>query len=243
MIWITRKKKLLKRILSNITSKISLELFQQMRLTWESPTSDTFACIIIACANLAYLGHCKKIHNDIIKTGIEALLFVGNALVDMYGKCGSIEDALNVFDKMPHPDAVSWTEMIFGYAMHRYGREALQSFEQMQSSGTKPGQVTFIASLSSWLHAVLLDDSLHCFNSLSRKYHLTPVMEHYCCVVDLLGCVGCLACLLDDGLHCFNSMRRKYHITPVMEQYCCVVDLLGRAGVLMKHTTSSTKFQ
>jgi len=62
-------------------------------------------------------------------------------------------------------------------------------------------------------------------------------------VVDLLGCAGCLACLLDDGLHCFNSMRRKYHITPVMEQYCCVVDLLGRAGVLMKHNTSSTKFQ
>ena len=56
---------------------------------------------------------------------------MGNAIVDMYGKCGSIEDALNVFDKMPDPDVVSWTAMIFEYAMHVYGREALQFFEQM----------------------------------------------------------------------------------------------------------------
>ena len=58
---------------------------------------------------------------------------MGNALLEMYGNYESIEDALNVIDKMPHCDVVSWTAMIFGYAMHRYDREALQVSEQMQN--------------------------------------------------------------------------------------------------------------
>ena len=87
---------------------------------------------------MASLEHGKKIHNDIIKTGFEASLFMGNALLEMYGNYESIEDALNVIDKMPHRDLVSWTAMIFGYAMHRYGREALQVSEQMQNQTKSP---------------------------------------------------------------------------------------------------------
>ena len=84
------------------------------------------------------LEHGKEIHEQITKSGFQSNIFVASALVHMYAKCGSIENACNVFDKMHKKDVVSWTAMIEAYAMHGSAREALELFKQMQSSGTKP---------------------------------------------------------------------------------------------------------
>eukprot|EP01018_Ginkgo_biloba_P018660 Gb_14850 [translate_table: standard] len=170
----------------------SLELFLQMQLTDVKPNSDTFASVLSACANLAVLKHGKEIHGHINRNGFQSDMFVGNALVDMYAKCGSIEDACHVFEKMPRRNVVSWTAMIAGCAMHGRGKEALQLFEQMQHSGAKPNHVTFIGVLSACCHAGLVDAGWQYFDSMSQYYHITPAMEHYCCMVDLLGRAGLL---------------------------------------------------
>eukprot|EP01018_Ginkgo_biloba_P031778 Gb_10324 [translate_table: standard] len=183
----------------------SLKLFRQMQLAGVKPNSDTFASALPACANLAALEHGKEVHEDIIRSGFQYDVFVGSALVDMYAKCGSIDDACKVFGKMPKRDVVLWNAMIVGYAMHGYGMEALNLFEQMRHSGTNPNDVTFIGVLSACCHAGLVDDGKRYFDSMSEHYHITPAMEHYCCMVDLLGRAG----LLDEAQDLVNKMTIK----------------------------------
>eukprot|EP01018_Ginkgo_biloba_P024636 Gb_26501 [translate_table: standard] len=183
----------------------TLELFGQMQLTGMKPNSFTYASVLPAYANLAALQQGKEVHEEIIRTGFESNVFVGSALVDMYAKCGSIENARNVFDKMPERSVVSWNVMIVGYAMHGCGKEALQLFDEMEHCSMKPDSVTFVGVLSACCHAGLVDDGWHYFGRMSQDYQITPVVEHYCCMVDLLGRAG----RLDEALDFINKMPIK----------------------------------
>ncbi|GLJ49785.1 hypothetical protein SUGI_1057230 [Cryptomeria japonica] len=168
----------------------ALLLFREMRMMGMKPNGVTFVSVLPACANLAALEHGKAVHEDIIKSGFESDTLVGNSLVDMYAKCGSIEDAQIVFDNMPAWDVVSWNAIIVGNAVNGFGKEALELFEKMKSLHMKPNHVTFIGVLSACCHAGLVDDGWKYFNSMNESYHVTPAKEHYCCMVDLLGRVG-----------------------------------------------------
>eukprot|EP01018_Ginkgo_biloba_P009810 Gb_15639 [translate_table: standard] len=183
----------------------ALMLFQQMRLTGVKPDCITFASVLPACGNLAAFQHGKEVHVDVIANGFQSDIIVGNAIVHMYAKCGSIEDARKVFDRMPEHDVASWNAMIVGYAMHGCGQEALQLFEQMQHLCTNPNCVTFVGVLSACCHAGLVDDGWQYFHSMSQDYHITPSVEHYCCMVDLLGRAG----HLDEALDFINRMPIK----------------------------------
>jgi pentatricopeptide repeat protein len=187
----------------------ALKLYQQMESMCVKPSFATFASVIPACAGLAALHKGKEVHEDIVRNGFQDDVCLGSALVDMYAKCGSIEDARSVFDKMPRQDVVSWTAIIMGYAIHGCGKEALCLFEEMLRSGMKPDQVTFIGVLSACCHAGLLDDGWRYFHSMSRDYNITPGVEHYCCMVDLLGRAGCL----DEANNLINKMPMKSNAT------------------------------
>eukprot|EP01018_Ginkgo_biloba_P009821 Gb_15508 [translate_table: standard] len=183
----------------------ALKLFRQMQLKVVKPNSVTFAAVLPACANLAVLQQGKEVHAYIIRNEIQSYVSVGNALVDMYAKCGSIVYARKMFDKIPERNVVSWTAMIAGYAMHGYGVEALQLFEKMEHSGVKPDGVTFIGVLSACCHAGLVDDGWQYFKRMNRDYHITPAAKHYCCMVDLLGRAG----HLDEAQAFINKMPVK----------------------------------
>eukprot|EP01018_Ginkgo_biloba_P008782 Gb_27833 [translate_table: standard] len=183
----------------------ALKLFQQMQLTGISPDLDTFTSVLPACGNLAAFQQGKGIHQGIIKSGFQFDVFVESALVDMYAKCGSIEDARKVFDNMHKQDVVSWTSMIVAYAMHGHCKEALKLFQHMQQSRLKPNHVTFVGILSACCHAGLVDDGWQYFYCMSRDYHITPAVEHYCCMVDLLGRAG----RLDEAYDLIKKMPMK----------------------------------
>eukprot|EP01018_Ginkgo_biloba_P008769 Gb_30993 [translate_table: standard] len=183
----------------------ALKFFQQMQLTGVKPDLDTFASVLPACAHMAALHQGREVHGGIIRSGFKADVFVGSALVDMYAKCGIVEDACKVFDKMPEQNVVSWTAMIVGYALHGCGKKALQLFEKMQRSGMKPNPVTFVGVLSACCHAGLVGDGWKYFHSMSRDYYITPEVEHYCCMVDLLGRAG----QLDEAQDIINNMPIK----------------------------------
>eukprot|EP01018_Ginkgo_biloba_P026305 Gb_39298 [translate_table: standard] len=170
----------------------ALMVFQQMLVTCVKPNPVTFVSVLPACANLAALEHGKEVHKDLIRNGFQFDILLGNALVDMYAKCGSIEDARKVFDEMHERVVVTWNSMIVGYAMHGFGEEALQVFQQMQYSGMKPNHVTFVGLLSACCHAGLVDVGCQYFDRMDQDYQITPAMEHYGCMVDLLGRAGCL---------------------------------------------------
>eukprot|EP01018_Ginkgo_biloba_P002727 Gb_38068 [translate_table: standard] len=182
-----------------------LKLFRQMQQAGVKPDSKTFTTVLPVCANLAALEQGMEIHEEINRSGFQSDIFVANALLDMYSKCGSIEKARSLFDEMHQRNSVSWTTMIAGYAMHGYGKEALKLFEQMQHSGMNPDHVTFVCVLSACCHAGLVDEGQHHFDRMSRHYQITPTIQHYGCMVDLLGRAG----RLDEAHDFINKMPIK----------------------------------
>eukprot|EP01018_Ginkgo_biloba_P025063 Gb_18263 [translate_table: standard] len=171
-------------------SEAALKLYLEMQHVGVEPNQFTFPSVLSACAGLAALEEGKQVHAHIVKTGLVSDVFVGSGLVDMYAKCRSIEDAQRGFDKMPLRDIVSWNTMIAGYAQNGCAKEALQVFEQMQQSGIKPNHNTFVGVLSACSHVGLVGLGRRYFHSLSRIHGITPSMEHYACMVDLLGRAG-----------------------------------------------------
>jgi pentatricopeptide repeat protein len=138
----------------------ALELFYQMQRTGMCPSEFTFASVLPACANLTALAQGMEIHGGIIRSGIQCDTFVANALVDMYAKCGSIEKARDVFDRMRQRDVVSWTSMIAGYAQHGYSEAALKLFQKMRLAGVKPNSKTFASVIPACANLANLEKGM-----------------------------------------------------------------------------------
>eukprot|EP01018_Ginkgo_biloba_P029404 Gb_03474 [translate_table: standard] len=168
----------------------ALSLFNQMQLEDMIPNSVTMVNVLLACTYLAALQQGKQIHSYIIKSGFESNVVIGTALIDMYAKCGVVGIAHRLFDKMPERNVISWSTMISGYGMHGYGQDALALFLQMQQIGIRPNHITFVSVLYACSHAGLVDEGWQYFDCMIRDYCITPRVEHYACMVDLLGRAG-----------------------------------------------------
>ncbi|XP_073008085.1 putative pentatricopeptide repeat-containing protein At5g09950 [Typha latifolia] len=149
----------------------------------------TFATVLSACASIAALGRGMEIHAFGIRSYLESDVVVESALVDMYSKCGRIDYASRVFRIMNIKNEFSWNSMISGYARHGLAEKALDIFKEMQSADQHPDHVTFVGVLSACSHAGLVEKGLDYFE-LMGNYSLLPQMEHYSCVIDLLGRAG-----------------------------------------------------
>lgn len=168
----------------------SLELFSQMQSQGFCPNCFTFTSITAACGNLAILNRGKEVHGGIVRRSLDWNLALNNALIDMYAKCGKIDDSSKIFRNMTHRDLFSWTSMMIGYGSHGYGKEAVQLFDDMVKVGVIPDRIVFVAVISACSHAGLLDEGLRYFKSMLDDYKVTPNQEIYGCVVDLLGRAG-----------------------------------------------------
>ncbi|XP_061994066.1 putative pentatricopeptide repeat-containing protein At5g13230, mitochondrial [Rosa rugosa] len=168
----------------------ALTLFSDMLRCQVQVTDVTYSSALRASASIAALEPGLQIHSVTIKTIYDEDTVVGNSLIDMYAKCGSIKDARLVFDKLKQRDEVSWNAMISGYSLHGLGKEALKLFEMMQETNCKPNKLTFVGVLSACSHAGLLDQGNAYFNSMVEDYYIEPCMEHYTCMVWLLGKSG-----------------------------------------------------
>lgn len=168
----------------------ALGIFTDMRKTGLKPDAVTFTSVLPACSQLAVLERGKEIHNFIIESKLENNEVVMGALLDMYAKCGAVDEALHIFNKLPQRDFVSWTSMIAAYGSHGQAFKALKLFDKMQQSDAKPDKVTFLAILSACSHAGLVDEGCYYFNQMITEYGFKPAVEHYSCLIDLLGRVG-----------------------------------------------------
>ena len=110
----------------------------------------------------------------------------------MYAKSGNINQARQVFDKMLQRDVISWSTMIVGLANHGKAPEAIKLFQDMQKTTIKPNKITFVGFLSACAHSGFLEIRLKYFNSMKTDYNLNPGIQHYGCLVDLLGRTGCI---------------------------------------------------
>ncbi|KAJ4962123.1 hypothetical protein NE237_022033 [Protea cynaroides] len=168
----------------------ALRLFSEMLNDLVQPTQTTYSSILRACANLTALEPGLQIHCFIVKTIFDEDTVVCNALIDMYAKCGSIKDARSIFDAMSNRDDVSWNSMISGYSLHGLSEDALGIYEKMRETEIRPNKITFIGVLSACSNRGLVDQGQFYFHSMAQDYGIVPCIEHYTCMVWLLGRSG-----------------------------------------------------
>ncbi|GMN46268.1 hypothetical protein TIFTF001_015450 [Ficus carica] len=168
----------------------ALQLFVEMKREGERLTRSSYTCALSTCAEIAALELGTQLHGRLVKAGFETGCYVGNALLVMYSKCGSIEEAYNVFKEIEEKDIVSWNTMIAGYARHGFGKEALTVFESMKAMGIIPDDVTMVGVLSACSHTGLVERGRRYFYSMNQDYGITPNSKHYTCMIDLLGRAG-----------------------------------------------------
>jgi pentatricopeptide repeat protein len=128
---------------------------------------------------------------------------VGNALVDMYAKCGSLDKAEQVFHKLQVQDLVSWTSLIAGYAQRGESGNVFHAFEKMIRGGIKPNVVTFVNVLNACSHAGLVGEGQSCLMAMDREYGITQTSEHHTCMVDLL----CRAGRVEEAVQMIEEMK------------------------------------
>ncbi|KAL5972945.1 hypothetical protein ACLOJK_039752 [Asimina triloba] len=171
-------------------SKKALQLFTQMRELGIVGDEVILASLLSASAQLGALYRGKCFHAYLYRSHVKLDVVLCTSLVDMYSKCGGIEIALGVFQLMAEKDTLAWNAIITGLAVNGCGEKSLGIFLEMQREGGRPDDVTFIGVLCACSHAGLLDEGFRYFDCMTREYRIKPRIEHYGCMVDLLGRAG-----------------------------------------------------
>ncbi|KAI5068710.1 hypothetical protein GOP47_0017055 [Adiantum capillus-veneris] len=170
----------------------ALFLFEKMGHLGVRPDRFIFSSIIDACASTAALIEGRLFYHVIVESQLEWDSIIGNALVSLYGECGVVEDAYDVFLKLSEQDWVAWSAIIAAYGNHGHCKEAFELFHKMQQQGLKPTVITFVSVLSACSHAGLLLEGQEYFFLMTRDYADIPLAEHYVCMIDLVGRAGCV---------------------------------------------------
>ncbi|KAF8700068.1 hypothetical protein HU200_034429 [Digitaria exilis] len=161
------------------------------RRAGEEPTDFMVSSVLTTCAGLLGLELGRALHAVAVRSCIDANIFVASALVDMYGKCGGIEDAEQVFFEMPQRNLVTWNAMIGSYAHIGDARNALAVFDDMIKCGeTAPNYITLVNVLAACSRGGLTREGYELFKTMNDRFGIKPRIEHYACVVDLLGRAG-----------------------------------------------------
>ncbi|KAL2895295.1 hypothetical protein RDABS01_011204 [Bienertia sinuspersici] len=177
-------------------------LFNSMRRVGVKPDQATMVALLHGCTELGIAKQARVVHAYVLKYGFEAEMLVLTSLMSLYAKSGQLNDAKVVFRELQDPDAVAWTSILASYAMHGCGSEAIKLFENMVDSGICPDHVTFTHLLSACSHAGFVSEGKKYFEDMPRVYGVHPRIDHYSCMVDLLGRAG----LLEDAFGLIRSM-------------------------------------
>ncbi|EFJ35167.1 hypothetical protein SELMODRAFT_80365 [Selaginella moellendorffii] len=171
----------------------ALRLYKEMDLEGLRPDDVTHAAVLGACACLGALAEGRRVHRRILSTrsssGLDVVL--GTATVNMYAKCGRVDEAKLAFDGISDKSVFCWTAMVGAYARNGHGEKAVELFREMvESSRTLPNDVTFTTVLNACSHAGLVDEGKYFFALMDKVYGIAPSGEHYGCMIDLLGRAG-----------------------------------------------------
>ncbi|PHT55010.1 hypothetical protein CQW23_03496 [Capsicum baccatum] len=183
----------------------ALSVFKDMLSVKVVPNQVTLTSVLSASARLGALDQGRWIANYIKEHKIKFNAVLGTALIDMYAKCGCIEEALLVFEKLPNKDVYVWTAMINGLATHGDAAKSMALFLEMLRNGLRPNEVTFIGILSACSHGGLVDEGRRFFSLMDQVYAVKPNLDHYGCMVDLLGRAG----LLEEACKLIQDMPMK----------------------------------
>ncbi|KAK7844395.1 pentatricopeptide repeat-containing protein [Quercus suber] len=165
--------------------------YEMQSTTSLEPDEVTIVCILPAIADLGALDLGGWVHRFIRRKKLDRATNVCTALVDVYAKCGEVTKARRLFDEMPEKETASWNALIYGFAVNGCAKEALDIFSKMQHERYKPNDITMLGVLSACNHSGLVEEGKKWFKAM-EEFRLIPKIEHYGCMVDLLGRAGCL---------------------------------------------------
>ncbi|KAL0742978.1 hypothetical protein Bca4012_084491 [Brassica carinata] len=164
----------------------AIDAFREMQGEGFEPDAVTVSSVLSACAQSGRLDVGREVHSLINRMGIELNEFVSNALIDMYAKCGDLENATSVFESLSLRSVACWNSIISCLAIHGKGSEALEMFRTMD---TKPDEITFLAALTACVHGGFLVEGLNIFLEMKNK-DVKPNVKHFGCLIHLLGLSG-----------------------------------------------------
>ncbi|XP_007026204.2 PREDICTED: putative pentatricopeptide repeat-containing protein At1g10330 [Theobroma cacao] len=175
--------------------KEAIRVFENMMEFWVKPNEATYVNVLSCCANSEgggslYQG--KQIHGYMLRNEVVMTVYMGTALIDFYGKKGCSETAVRVFNQMLVREVFTWNAMISSLACNGREEKALDMFEKMKVEGVCPNEVTLVAVLTACARTKRVELGSELFQSMSCQYGIVPMMEHYGCMVDLLGRAGLL---------------------------------------------------
>ncbi|XP_024932517.2 pentatricopeptide repeat-containing protein At1g08070, chloroplastic-like [Ziziphus jujuba] len=169
----------------------AIDLFREMRLSNVKPDRFTISCLLSTCAQMGAVNLGNWVRKFAENNGLWDV-FIETSLVDMYAKCGYIGTARELFDQMDQKTVVTWNTILSGYAVNGQAESAVELFDHMRKLGVRPDSVTFLSILHACAHAGFVEEGRKYFDLMRKHYKLTPKVEHYGCMVDVLGRAGLL---------------------------------------------------
>lgn len=162
----------------------ALDIFGQMLQQGYEPDSVAISTTLTSLSSLKLALH---IHGWVLRRGFEWNLSIANSLIVVYSNHGKLHQSRWLFNHMPERDVVSWNSII---SAHSRDLQVLTYFEQMENIGTLPDSITFVSMLSACAHLGLVKDGERMYSLMRGKYGISPIMEHYACMVNLYGRAG-----------------------------------------------------
>nr|CAB3478663.1 unnamed protein product [Digitaria exilis] len=169
----------------------AVALFCHMMAGGISPSEITVLAVVPAVFNLGGVLMGEMLHVYCEKKGLMSDVRLGNSLIDLYAKIGSVQNSLKVFNEMlDRRNLVSWTSIISCFAMHGLSMEAVELFAEMRREGIRPNRITFLSVINACSHGGLVEQGLAFFKSMVYEYNINPEVKHFGCIIDMLGRAG-----------------------------------------------------
>ncbi|GMH06789.1 hypothetical protein Nepgr_008629 [Nepenthes gracilis] len=212
----------------------SVRIFRHMLSDGNRPDAISLVKVLTASSELGILQQALCLHGYVVRNGFNDNIFVGASLIELYSKCGSLENATKIFEGAKVRDVVIWSSMIAGYGIHGQGVQALKTYDQMvKGSAVQPNSVTFLSILSACSHAGLVKEGLELFNRMVCGYKLTPNADHYGITVDLLGRIGELDKAMD--IICRMPIPAEPHVWGALLGACRIYNNIELGEIAAKN--------
>jgi alpha-amylase len=201
-------------------SSDAMELFSKMNLCRQKPDAITIASLLSGCCQLGYLRIGEMLHSYILRNNVKVEDFTGTALIDMYSKCGRLDYGEKVFYSIKDPCLATWNSIISGYSLYGLEHKSFSCYSKLQEQGLKPDKITFLGVLAACTHGGLVYLGLEYFTIMIEEYGLMPTLQHYACIVALLGREG----LFKEAIEFINNMeiRPDSAVWGALLSACCI---------------------
>ena len=187
----------------------AINCFVRMQREGLLPDAAAFTCTLKACGNMRDLGMGKEIYHKVKSARfLENNIVLCTSVIDMLAKCGAFTKAREVLELLPYRNLISWSALISGYAQQGHVSEALNCFEQMESEGVSPDDVTFLCVLNACSHSGQLDEAQMLFRNMTRQYGIIPNLEHFTCMMVVFGGLG----YVDDAILMMKVMPSSHDV-------------------------------